>query len=299
MSSPLFLALWAMYLAGVLAAPTLQYPLMDQLPPVARIGSPFVFDLLPSTFTSSNTITYSTSSLPTWLSWSSSSLAFTGTPTVADEGNMTITLEAKDSTGSTSSTFRLLVTNYTVPGVHSGFPTQIADPSLGVFASVTRLPGGTGVAVPPYWSFSIGFLYETFRLSRTEPTNGDLFFSARQRGTTSLPSWLNFNNDTMTFTGVAPASGTWTIVATGSDFWGYTGAQTSFVIEVGEGQGIEVAKSANLSDITTMSRNKVDYTLDASKVLLGGTAATASQVAFSLSDPFWSWLTVRWVITPK
>ena len=96
----------------------------------------------------------------------------------------------------------------------------------------------------------------------------------------------------MTFNGVAPAEGTFTIVATGSDFWGYTGAQTSFIIEVGTGEGIEVDRTANFSDIVAKVRMDVDYQVDISDILIGGQAATADQVTLSLDSPEFSWLSI-------
>jgi axial budding pattern protein 2 len=283
----------AVLLSGVQAAPNLNYPLMDQQPPVARIDQTFVFTLLPGTFnTTAGTISYTTSDLPSWLQFNSGSAALYGTPTASDEGQQTITITARDNEGTTDSSFDLIVTEYTVPGVHQGFNTQISNDNVGELASVQRLSGGSGITVPPYWSFSLGFLYETFRLSRTDPVNGDLFFSARERGTTTLPSWLTFNNNTMTFNGVAPAEGTFTIVATGSDFWGYTGAQTSFIIEVGTGEGIEVDRMSNFSDIVAKVRQDVDYQVDISDILIGGQAATADQVTLSLDSPEFSWLSI-------
>jgi axial budding pattern protein 2 len=286
------LALVALF-SGVQAAPNLNYALMDQQPPVARVDQDYIFSLLPSTFnTSAGTITYTTTDMPSWLSFNSASAAFYGTPSSSDEGQQDITLTARDDDGTTESSFTLIVTEYTQPQVHQGFVTQILNDSVAQLASVERLPGGTGISVPPYWSFSLGFLWETFRLSRTDPINGDLFFSARERGMTTLPSWLSFNNLTMTFGGVAPAEGTFTIVATGTDFWGYTGAQTSFIIEVGTGEGIELDRASNFTDIVTMARDEVNYQVDVSKILVGGEAATADQVALSIMSPEFSWLSI-------
>lgn len=286
------LALVALF-SGVQAAPNLNYALMDQQPPVARVDQDYIFSLLPSTFnTSAGSITYTTTEMPSWLSFNSASAAFYGTPSSSDEGQQDITLTARDKYGTTESTFTLIVTEFTQPQVHQGFVTQILNDSVAQLASVERLPEGTGISVPPYWSFSLGFLWETFRLSRTDPINGDLFFSARERGMTTLPSWLSFNNSTMTFGGVAPAEGTFTIVATGTDFWGYTGAQTSFVIEVGTGEGIELDRASNFTDIVTMARDEVDYQVDVSKILVGGEAATADQVVLSILSPEFSWLSI-------
>lgn len=278
---------------GAQAAPYLVYPLMDQQPPVARVDTPFVFTLLPSTFNGTQgSVSYTTSDMPSWLSYNSGSAAFYGTPTSSDQGEQNVTLTATDNAGSTDAWFNLLVTNFTQPAVHQGFATQIANDSVAQLASVERLPEGTGISVPPYWSFSLGFLWETFRLSRTEPINGNLFFSARERGSTTLPSWLSFNNATMTFGGVAPSNGTFTIVATGTDYWGYTGAQTSFIIQVGTGEGIEMSRTANFSDIVTVSRAKVDYEVDISDIVIGGETATADQVVLSLESSDFSWLSI-------
>ncbi|ORY34733.1 hypothetical protein BCR39DRAFT_476392 [Naematelia encephala] len=266
---------------------------MDQQPPVARVGSEFIFDLLPGTFNSTTTtqLTYSTSTLPSWLTFSTSGLTFYGTPKSSDIGQSNVTLTATDGSGSISSNFTLIVTNYSSPAVHASFATQISDPSVRDFASATALPGGTGISVPPYWSFSLGWAYDTFRVSRTDPINGELYFAAHERGTTGLPSWLTLDNNTFTFNGVAPANGTYTIVATGTDFWGYTGAQTSFVLEVGTGEGIEMAKGKNLTDLVTMAREKVDYEVDLSDVLVGGVAADASDLVLTVSDDY-PWLSI-------
>ena len=278
--------------AGVAkAAPSLVYPLMAQQPPVARIGNPFIFELLPSTFDSTSNITYS-SNLPTWLSFDAPTLVFYGTPSASDAGQSVISLAAADDAGSTNTNFTLIVTNFSGPSVHESFTTQIAKPSLRVFASSTTLPSGTGVSIPPYWSFSLGFAYDTFRVSSDGPTNGELYFAAHQRGTVGLPSWLEFNNDSFTFDGVAPANGTYTIVATGTDFLGYGGAETSFIIEVGVGEPVEIIKGGNLTDVVTMARSKVDYMVDLSDVTLGGEAVEASDVVLSIGNSDFPWLSL-------
>ncbi|ODN98079.1 hypothetical protein I350_07721 [Cryptococcus amylolentus CBS 6273] len=271
------------------AAPSLNYPPAEQLPPVARVGSTFAFDLLPNTFNSSSTITYNTSTLPTWLSWDAPTLSFYGTPALSDEGETPVQITATDDTGSTRTNFTLIVTNYTSPAVHESFFTQTAAPSLHDIASASILPNGTGVSIPPWWSFSLGFQWDTFRLSK-ENNNGKLYNAAHARGYVGLPSWLNFDNNTFTFTGVAPGEGSYTIVATGTDFWGYTGAQTSFVIEIGEGQGIEMARDFNFSSISTIAKGKVDYDVDLSGVLVGGSAAEESDLNVTLASEDFSWL---------
>ncbi|KAK4685076.1 axial budding pattern protein 2, partial [Tremellales sp. Uapishka_1] len=273
-----------------LATPTLVYALQDQLPPVARVGKEFVFDIYPTSFNSTSTITYTTSTLPTWLTFSSPFITFYGTPALTDIGSTTVTLTATDASGSVASSFVLLVTNYSVPAVHQSFQTQLASASLHAFSSASVLPGKTGVSITPYWSFSLGFQYDTFRISYEEPEDGDLYFAAHQRGMAGLPNWLEFNNETFTFTGVAPGEGSYTIVATGSDEWGYTGAQTSFVIEVGVGEGIEIAAGQNLTGVLTMSTTQVSHQISLDNVLLGGEKVTDSEVTLDADTSSYPWL---------
>lgn len=286
----MFLLLMALAAALAQAAPNLIYPLTDQQPPVARVGKLFVFDLVPSTFTSKSDITYTTSSLLAWLQFDTSTQVFHGTPSLSDAGESLVTLTAKDGSGSTTSSFTLITTNFSAPSVHASFSTQISNPPLREFASATALAGGAGVSVPPYWSFSLGFAYDTFRTSYLEPTNGQLYFAAHQRGMAGLPSWLHFNPDSFTFSGVAPGNGSYTIVATGTDFWGYTGAQTSFMIQVGEGEAVEVAKGVNLTDVVTMARSQVEYKVDLGDLTLGGTPVAAGQVVCTLDNTAVPWL---------
>ena len=279
-------------LSSALAVPSVVYTLSEQEPPVGRVGSPFEFSLYPGSFNSTTDITYTASGLPSWLDWNSPSLAFTGTPSRSDIGNTTVTLTAQDSTGSVSSAFQLIVTNFSVPAVHSSFTTQIANPPLRVFSSVATLPGGTGVSIPPYWSFSLGFAWDTFRLSTVEPTNGNLFTMAHERGLPTLPDWINFDNETMTFNGSAPAQGSYTIVVTGTDFWGYTGAQSSFIIQVGEGESVELLRGANMTEARSIARGNVDYTVDLSNVLVGGLPADQGDVRLTLDDTYFPWLSL-------
>jgi len=109
---------------------------------------------------------------------------------------------------------------------------------------------------------------------------------------TTLPFWLEFNNDSFTFSGVAPSSGTYIIVATGTDYWGYTGAQTSFIIEVGEGEPVELVKGQNLTDVVTMARSKVNYVVDLSDVTIGGKAVATSDVVLSFNNSDFPWLSL-------
>lgn len=283
------LALWA-WAAVVTAAPALNLPIDGQFPPVARVGAPFVFTLLPGTFTSAQVVQYTTSALPTWLKFAPAPMTFYGTPAAADVGQFNVTVTASDSTGLTNSTFLAIVSDLASPTVHQGFGAQIMDPATRDFASVQITPGDSGITVNPYWSFSIGWSGDTFRKAATGKTNNHLYYQAHLRGGSSLPSWLQFSNTTFTFNGVAPANGSYPIVVTGTDFWGFTAAETSFVLSVGDGPAIELNSKNPWAPLNTVSRGQVNYKFDPKDVLINGTAADWSQAIVTPDLSNFKWL---------
>lgn len=98
----LLVALVALHPLFILAQsssyPTLVYPIEDQLPPLAHVGSPFNFTLLQGTFTSDvgSNLSYSVSGLPRWAVFNEDSLLFAGTPTSYDEGRSRVKVTALD-----------------------------------------------------------------------------------------------------------------------------------------------------------------------------------------------------------
>lgn len=259
----------------VAAAPRVAIPLASQQPPVARVGQDLVFSILPGSFASNSTVAYTASSLPPWLQFSPSNPTFYGTPTAADVGEHLVTLTATDSTGSANSTVALIVSNYSAPILVMDFDRQIADPSLADIASATVMPGGHGVSVSPYWSFSLGWNGNMFKRPDSNG-NGNLFYSAHVRGTTGLPDWITWSNTTFTFNGVAPANGSYEVVVTATDYWNYTAASSSFVFSVGDGAVLENSKA--WPGIKTTAYSYVNHTLDLSGMLLNGDKIEAAQV---------------------
>lgn len=95
----------------------------------------------------------------------------------------------------------------------------------------------------------------------------------------------------MTFNGVAPASGSYPIVVTGTDFWGYTAAQSSFVIQVGDSQALELI-GYTLGRTTGVARGKIQAVVDLGNVTLGGTAVQSGQVKLAVNSSFYQWLSI-------
>lgn len=275
MTWPTIVLLSTLWAAFTYAQPTLKYPVQDQLPRIARVNQSYAWSLLPDTFeSSSSSLTYSTSDLPSWLSFDSASLAFSGFPTQDDEGTFPITLTASDGSP-TETYFSILVSTNEPPAVHIGFDTQIANASAPDFNTADPLPSGDAVLIHPYYSFAMGYEWNTFRPGRNAWKN-DVYYSAHVKGTTDLPSWLTFDNKTVTFWGVAPPEGSWEIVVTGSDYWGYTAIENGFGIQVSTAFIDVPAENGRLGNITTVAGSPVDFQMNLSNINVNGTPGSQS-----------------------
>ncbi|KAJ7720576.1 hypothetical protein DFH07DRAFT_933044 [Mycena maculata] len=201
---PLFYVLvlaWAVSSSTV----SLETPVDEQLPPIARVGEAYSWSFSPTTFRSTaGQITYSVSPLPSWLSFDSPTCTFHGTPAEKDEGNPDITVTAQDPTSSVSSDFTLCVTPYPAPNLHISLAAQFyaANPSL---SSVFPLSPGSALStsnpalrIPCRWSFSIGFLWNTYTAEH------NLYYAVLQANGSALPDWMVFNSKSLTLNGVAP-----------------------------------------------------------------------------------------------
>ncbi len=274
-----------------LAAPSINISISSQLPPVGRVGQPYAFTIFRNTFTETP-ITYSVANLPTWLVFNPDLLNFQGVPTAADIGQVAVTVTATDTSGGTGQdTFIVMVTDQPAPAVHLGLSTQIANPKYHVFSSAVALPSNTGVYLHPYYSFSMGFQQSTFRPSNNASADHQqIYYSAHVRDTGTLPSWLIYANDTNTFSGVAPPTGSWTIVIVGSDYWGFDAVETSFLIEVDESYFDLQGGKDSLTNITTAAGGMVEYNLNLSTLTLNGEEVSTSELSVAVDLTKFSWL---------
>ncbi len=180
-------------------SPTLTIPIPDQSISVAK---PYSYQVNPSSFSEPDgeILTYEAMrengvSLPSWLSFDSNSLIFSGTP--PEFVFESIKLTAADPYGATASEiFSINVTN-SAPYVSEQVPTQEAI--LGI----------------PY---SYAFSSNTF----TDPDAHQLYYTATNNGTSPLPLWLAFDAPTRTFSGLAELSdkGSLLIELTADDTFG-------------------------------------------------------------------------------
>ncbi|KAG6866560.1 hypothetical protein C0991_002045 [Blastosporella zonata] len=233
-------------------------PLAVALPPdqqlalIARIGKPYVWSLSSGTFTSTNgPIICSTPTLPPWLSFDPGTLTFRGTPSDKDEGYPRIRVIAKDSVNTVSATLTLCVSRNAEPTINIPISQQFSAPAPSL-SSVFLMSPNSGIAtdspglrIPPKWSFSIGFPYETF----ISPT--DLYYEARQRDGFALPEWMVFDSSAITVNGVTPKENETSQPAViplslyVSDQEGYSSACLPFVVVVSQHE-----ISAKLSSVT-------------------------------------------------
>jgi len=184
---------------------TVLQPLDGQLPLVARVDKPYSWSLSNHTFAAATgSLSYSTSALPEWLSFDGEKLTFSGTPSPEDEGDTKITVTAKDSHSTASSTFNLCVTAAPEPTVSLAIQDQFRLPQPSI-SSVFALEANSALAtqypavrIPPKWSFSIGFQYETCH------SDHQLFYDVRLRDGSDLPGWIFFNEKAITVNGVVP-----------------------------------------------------------------------------------------------
>ncbi|KAH9819728.1 hypothetical protein DFH28DRAFT_925060 [Melampsora americana] len=208
------------------------YPLSDQRPPVARVGVPFLWSILPGTFNSSvgnAGVTYSATNLPAWASFKSDVATIQGTPDASHLGSISvvITAHASDNSNSVSDKFNLLVVDSPPPRVKRPLDTQLGDGA--VIGSAKYNHATKGITVPPNWSWSIGLLPDTFVTN----SGSEIYYSAFEAGTTTLPNWIKFNTNTATFDGVSPnEQSDVTIVLYGSDHLGYGDLSQTFTFTV-------------------------------------------------------------------
>ncbi|KAI1784016.1 hypothetical protein LXA43DRAFT_1077528 [Ganoderma leucocontextum] len=239
----LFSLLHIAVLVGASPSVYVSYALDDQLRPIARINSHFSWSFSPDTFLSGTpnaTITYTASSLPSWLSFDPSNRTLSGTPSAKDEGSPQVTITATDLIGgqTASCPLTLCVTPYPPPQLYIPAEKQFTpnNPSLSSVFLVSNTSAlynsRPALRIPPKWSFSIGFQSNTFLAPN------DVYYAARKADGGQLPGWIDFNEHELTFDGVTPPAANLTlphivqVALHASDQYGYTASSIPFDIVI-------------------------------------------------------------------
>jgi len=184
-------------------APTVANPIPDQN---ATEDAAFNFQFASNTFNdidASTTLVYSTSALPSWLSFNAATRTFSGTPLNAHVGSVAITVTASDGSGGTvTDTFNIVVANTNdAPTVANLIPNQNATEDT---------------------PFNFQLAANTFM--DPDPGVTTLTYTAQLGNGSALPSWLNFDAATRTFSGTPLNAnvGTISVKVTASDPSGAT-----------------------------------------------------------------------------
>lgn len=185
------------------AAPANSYPLAIQYPPIIQYGQPYSYQLPTDTFTSSiSAVEYSVDGLPDWLSFDSSSRTISGTaPETYNDGKgdnlLWFELIGTDTTGETPVNSSLLLTDVGVESQYSpgSFQTLVE--------SSVPFQDSDSIVLTALQSFKIKI--PTTLFTSDSDSNPISYYTALTQSHSPLPIWINFNSETLEFTGTAPA----------------------------------------------------------------------------------------------
>ncbi|KAK4496324.1 hypothetical protein PRZ48_012304 [Zasmidium cellare] len=222
---------WIIYCALIRIAattPAAAFPFNSQVPAVARVNTPYNFQVSDSTFAPSSTnFSYSLSNNPAWLSIDSATRTLTGIPGQGDVGSSEFTLTAADGTGSAHMGCTLVVSQDTAPQMSGDISKQLAATAN---LSSSHPPV---VTLLPSTVFQFDFQQESF----IDIVQRKLYYYATLSDRTPLPSWLKFDTTVLTFSGTAPSLSafpqSWEILLIASDVPGFSAATTSFTMAIG------------------------------------------------------------------
>ncbi|TPX15721.1 uncharacterized protein E0L32_000055 [Thyridium curvatum] len=277
------------------AAPTLNFPINAQVPPVARIAQQFSFVFSPITFTSQSAITYTLSNPPNWLSIDSSGRRLYGTPQDGDvaQGEVVgvpIELVATDNSGSTTMSSTLVVCRNAGPQIQVPLSEQIS--------SFGNTSSPSSIISYPDRPFSFAFAKNTF-------SKPDLNYYAVSGDNAPLPSWITFDVSNLAFKGTTPPLSslveppqTFGFQLVASDIVGFAGVAIPFSIVVGNRE-ISTG-SSTLVQLNATAGAPLTYTGLQQNVKIDGKIATSADIASIETPGIPSWLSFdksSWVIS--
>ncbi len=226
---------FALNVTAINDAPVVSIALADQ---VGNEGAAFAFTVPADSFNdvdTGDTLTLSTSALPTWLSFDAATRSFTGTPGLNEAGSVSVTVTATDSAGATTSDiFVITITDVNTPPT---IAIALADQNSAEDDAVSfNLPAGSFVDA------------ETGVLALT---------------TSTLPTWLSFDAATRNFTGTPPTdfNGAVNVTVTATDAGGLS-VSDSFVLNVTSVNDAPVVATP-LADQSSAEDEAVSFTLPA------------------------------------
>jgi len=223
------LLLFLFFSSVVIGAPFVAFPINSQVPPVARAVRPFEFVFSSSTFVSdAQPIQFILSDGPGWLQLDSGSRRLHGIPSEKDSGPFTVKIKAQDASGESVDHEAVFIVS-TEPGLRV---VKTIDSQLEVFGPTD---GKRGLVFAPGQRYDFSFAPDTF-----SPRDRVQRYEAVSSENTPLPSWINFDQGMMKFSGTTPditsliaPPQTFDITLVASDYPGFTGASVSFKMVIG------------------------------------------------------------------
>ncbi|KAK7060926.1 polarity establishment/cellular polarization [Paramarasmius palmivorus] len=250
----------------------------NQLPLIARVGQFYNWTFSPSTFTSDcGSITrYTTSPLPSWLTFDSTTRSLHGTPSENDVGAPDVTITGYDVSDSPASSWcNILVTTDSSPTYNYPIAKQFynGNPSL----SSVFVPGSHSalasmnepvVRIPYDWSFSVGFEWNTYVAG-----GRNVHYAVLQEDGSPLPDWVRFSPGSITLDGATPAqcdshsSSTLQLFLHATDHVGYTAVKAPFSVFIGDKDLSMPADS--LPTINVTASDPFNFTLNSAADFVG------------------------------
>ncbi|WFD25794.1 polarity establishment/cellular polarization [Malassezia nana] len=266
--------------------------LADQLPPLAHVKQPYDWQFLADTFKSSEggELSYTIKGLPDWASFDGKERRITGDPRKSGRGDETHDVEvtAKDGSDEASSSFQLTTIAAPAPSLNVSLRDQLPEAASMGFGNM--LPNKV-LHMPLGWSFSVGFDGGTFVL----PEDDRVYYSTYLEGAKPLPDWLVFNEEEMTYSGIAPTdagpNGTmFNIVLIASNRRNTGGPTSSFQMFLGDGiitlnNSVAALPSANVTEGDTLQ-----YHISPDLFLLDGFAKHRDPLTVDLGEDAPSWV---------
>lgn len=213
------------------ATPEVAFPFNSQVPTVARVDQRYSFQLSISTFVQDPaSLVYSLESQPAWLTFDGATRTLEGTPGQGDVGSVAFTLIVADSTGAARMPCTLVISSDPAPQLAGEIGEQLA-----ATANLSSIKPAVVTLVP-----STNFKFDFELGSFIDIIQRRLYYYATLSDHTPLPSWLIFNSDQLTFSGIAPDLSafpqSWTIDMIASDVDGFAGTSASFTISIAKQQ---------------------------------------------------------------
>ena len=275
MFHPYILILW---ISSSLALPQIALPFNSQVPPVARVGRNYKFQLSLNTFeSSSTTLTYSLIGAPTWLILDNATRTLSGTPDQRDVGPSVFNINAMSDDGSVDMAATLVVAESPAPQPPQDISKYLAKAGI--------LSSPSSVTIHPNCAFYISFPLGLFTGADTQK----LRYYSTLVDHTPLPSWLSFDQNALNFSGITPGGTsspqTFDVDLIASDVPGFAGALIKFTILT---SGHQLGFNTSEQNVSIADGGSLDYTALLSQLILDGAPIAQSQITnATVQKPEW------------